>query len=310
MSDSVVSNPDNLHLVPSGVPQISGGAMLRQAREAAGLHIAALAVSLKVPVKKLEALETDRLDQLPDIVFVRALAASVCRVLKIDPAPILDQFPQTIGPRLKTDETGINTPFRATGQSSSFVLREQLTKPFSLAVLVLLIGALVLVFVPFSRKSTLVKSGDTVSPQASDTPSTLAANALVTTSNTESAQQAPSAVISNVDLTAPSVDSRPIEPLLSGAQGAQVAVLPVVVNESKAVVTFKAHGVSWVEVVDARGAVQLRKTMVEGETLEASGALPLAVVVGRADTIDVQVRGQSMDLKQLAKDNVARFEVK
>ena len=47
--------------------QPCAGALLRQAREASGLHIAALAVLLKVPVKKLEALESDRLDLLPDI---------------------------------------------------------------------------------------------------------------------------------------------------------------------------------------------------------------------------------------------------
>lgn len=65
-------------------PQVTAGELLRQAREAAGLHVAALAVSMKVPVKKLEALEADRLDLLPDAVFVRALASSVCRTLKID----------------------------------------------------------------------------------------------------------------------------------------------------------------------------------------------------------------------------------
>lgn len=310
MSESVVSNSDNLATVQSGVPQITGGAMLRQAREAAGLHIAALAVSLKVPVKKLEALETDQLDQLPDIVFVRALAASVCRALKIDSAPILDRFPQTIGPRLKTDETGINTPFQATGHSTSFVLREQLKKPFSLAVLVLLIGAIVLVFFPFSRNLTLTKAGDVVVPRANGAGASPAANAMVTTAIVESVQQAPAAVISNIDVTPKSVASHPIEPLVNGAQEAQVTLLPSAINESKAPVTFKAHGVSWVEVVDARGVVQLRKTMVDGETLEASGALPLAIVVGRADTIEVQVRGQAMDLKQFAKENVARFEVK
>ena len=47
----------------------SAGMLLRQAREAAGVHIGALSVSLKVPVKKLEALEADRHDLLPDAVF-------------------------------------------------------------------------------------------------------------------------------------------------------------------------------------------------------------------------------------------------
>jgi cytoskeletal protein RodZ len=59
--------------------------MLRDARHAAGIHIEALAVALKVPVSKLEALEADNYQVLPDAVFVRALASSVCRSLKIDP---------------------------------------------------------------------------------------------------------------------------------------------------------------------------------------------------------------------------------
>ena len=47
--------------------------------------------SLKVPVRKLEALEDDRYDLLPDACSSRALASSVCRTLKIDPQPVLDR---------------------------------------------------------------------------------------------------------------------------------------------------------------------------------------------------------------------------
>ncbi|MBU7575138.1 MAG: helix-turn-helix domain-containing protein, partial [Hydrogenophaga sp.] len=57
--------------------------LLRAAREAAGLHIAALAAALKVPVKKLEALEAGRYSELPDLTFARALASSACRHLKV-----------------------------------------------------------------------------------------------------------------------------------------------------------------------------------------------------------------------------------
>ena len=80
--------------------QPSAGALIRQARESVGLHIAALAVALKVPVKRLEALEADRFDLLPDAVFARALAGSVCRALKIDVAPILALLPSKEAPRL------------------------------------------------------------------------------------------------------------------------------------------------------------------------------------------------------------------
>ena len=79
---------------------VTGGMLLRRAREAAGLHVAALAGALKVPVRTLEALEQDRFDLLPDLVFGRALAASVCRTLKIDAQPVLDRLPQSAAPRL------------------------------------------------------------------------------------------------------------------------------------------------------------------------------------------------------------------
>src|SRR3569832_2543556 len=91
----------------------SAGTLLRRARESAGLHIAALAVSLKVPVRKLEALEEDRYDDVGDPVFTRALASTVCRTFKVDPQPVLQRLPQSAAPRLVRDTDGINAPFRA-----------------------------------------------------------------------------------------------------------------------------------------------------------------------------------------------------
>src|SRR3954447_23167119 len=111
----------------------SAGTLLRQAREAAGLHVASLAVSLKVPVRKLEALEQDRYDQLTDAVFARALASSVCRTLKIDAQPVLDRLPQSHAPRLVADRQGLNAPFRAPGDRDAPSWADHLTKPVFLA---------------------------------------------------------------------------------------------------------------------------------------------------------------------------------
>jgi hypothetical protein len=97
------------------------------------------------------------------------------------------------------------------------------------------------------------------------------------------------------------------------AAAASSSSLPVTVPGSGAttgLIVFNSRGVSWVEVVDASGVVQLRKTMADGEIVGASGALPLSVVVGRADTTEVQVRGKPFDLTHITKDNIARFEVK
>jgi cytoskeleton protein RodZ len=79
---------------------------------------------------------------------------------------------------------------------------------------------------------------------------------------------------------------------------------------SQGLVLFKAKGPAWVEVVDAKGVVQLRKTLSAGEAVGASGVLPLSVVVGRVDALDVEVRGKAFSMASVVKDNVARFEVK
>jgi cytoskeleton protein RodZ len=79
---------------------------------------------------------------------------------------------------------------------------------------------------------------------------------------------------------------------------------------ANATITFSAAGESWVKVTDAKGMVALNRTLRAGESAGVSGALPLTTVVGRANAIQVQVRGQAFDLGGVTKNNVARFEVK
>lgn len=317
--------------VPTGP---TAGTLLREAREAAGLHIAALAVSLKVPVRKLEALEADRLDLLPDAVFVRALASSVCRTLKMDPAPVLERLPQTSAPRLAQDTNGINAPFRAPSDGRGPTWLDQLSKPVFLAVFALLLGALVLIFLPAARESQVASSASgpgasATVPVLSSAPAAPAAEAVVAAAPAVTAVPAspsaptvaadpkpagqPTAVVSAVQ---PAVSATAVSPSLSAAASTPTVASPTAVVTPAAplsttgVVVFKTTGESWVEVTDAKGVVAVRKTLAPGETVGASGAMPLSVVIGRANFTRVEVRGKPLDLGPIAKDNVARFEVK
>lgn len=273
----------------------SAGAMIRAAREAAGLHVAALAFSIKVPVKKLEALEADRLDLLLDSVFVRALASSVCRTLKIDPLPILERLPQSVAPRLGGDRQQVNTPYYAPDYSQKFVLPQMLTRPSVLAVTALLAAAAFLVFSP--RKAISDKSEESVQIDA-------APSVINTEGNLKDLNLSPPIVggtqVGSIGETVESV----------GERGIGSSNLVVLAEESQDIVTFKTRGISWVEVTDARGVVQLRKSLAAGERVATSGVLPLSVVIGKADLTDVMVRGKPFLIDELAKDNVARFEVK
>jgi len=356
---------------PDGaLPGVTAGTLLRQAREAAGLHIAALAVSLKVPVRKLEALESDRLDLLPDAVFVRALASSVCRTLKIDPAPVLERLPQTAAPRLVPDASGINTPFRGPSDGKGPSWLDQLSKPVFLAVFALLLGALVLILLPSVQRDGTDASTDTVStpvlppagtmaaaaaaevadaarvpdaavavvtggaassmpftphttptlnpamstptvisPTVVVTPSATLAKAVPPTNTTATAAAGPASAPKAVALASRPAASAPQAaasvPRPPASAAAAAAPLP-----TTGTVVLKAKGETWVEVVDAKGVIAVRKTLAPGETVGASGAHPLSVVIGRVDQTDVQVRGKPFDMSAVARDNVARFEVK
>ena len=101
--------------LPPAPPPIAGsqaGALLRAARQQQGMHIMALAAAIKVTPAKLEALEAGRYHELPDATFTRALALTICRVLKIDPTPVLAQLPGARDIGLGRVDGGLNMPFR------------------------------------------------------------------------------------------------------------------------------------------------------------------------------------------------------
>lgn len=267
----------------------AAGAMLRQAREDAGLHVAALAVALKVPVKKLEALEAGRIDLLPDATFARGLAASICRGLKLDPKPVLALMPGIGGSRLGAQAPAINERFEPSSLSSTAPWR--LPSPALAAVAVLLLGALVIYFYPGQQGGTEAVESGTESSGATEMSASGTARAPVM--EPEVAPIAPQ--------LAPA-----ILPVAPPAELAASAAAPA----SDALVVFTAKTESWVQVVDAKGVSVLRRTLQAGERVTATGALPLAVVIGRSDAVDVLVRGAPMSLAGIAKNNVARFEVK
>ena len=279
-------------LIPSdGLAQTllpdSAGSLLRRAREAEGLHIAALAVVLKVPVKKIEALEADRLHELPDIVFVRALASSVCRALKIAPGPILALLPLGSQPKLKAVETGTQASYRVKGLRSEHRFWDQLSRPYGLAIFLLVIGLAALIFWPVKPGSVMLAvSLPAVAESAVPVPPTA-----------ELPLPLPVAV------PPPVLDADP-------TVGAAAKAIVAGSGSTTGILLLQARGASWVEVTDAKGVIHLRKTMSQGEVQGVSGALPMAVVLGRAGVMAVRIRDVPFDLGAVSKDNVARFEVK
>ena len=260
------------------------GALLRAAREAAGLRIEVLAASLKVPVAKLVALETGDLAGLPDRVFVRALVASICRHLKVSPDPILAKLPPATRLEMPVGATaGARAPVRLDQGRQSAPAREWLSRPLMWGVALLLVGALVMVFWP-----QVQGWGDKLLASRPAAPEIVAPAPTVVAP----VQALPAA--SDV-VPAPAVPTPPAP-----------APVPAAVANAAEWLELKAKGEAWVRVTDPQNVVVLQKTMVAGETAAVSARPPLSVVIGRADAVDVRVRGTPMDLSA-SGGKVVRF---
>lgn len=288
--------------------QGSAGGMIRESRQAAGIHIEALAVALKVPVSKLEALEADNYQVLPDAVFVRALASSVCRSLKMDPVPVLALMPQSGAPRLSANSAGINTAFKdGSEKSGGGAIMARFLHPAFLAAFALLLGAAVLAFYPRHVPDVPLEENKTrlqgMAPAPFESTKAVAAPAGVAPANLAAipvATEASPSILHGQQAVPNSGTSSPA-PLTAGVDSI----------EGKAqLLVLRARSESWIQVRDATGATTLQKILLPGESAVVPGNPPLFVVVGNAVATEAVVRGKALDLVAISKDNVARFEVK
>lgn len=309
----------------------SAGVLLRQAREAAGMDIAALAASLKVTIPKLQALEEDDYASLPDAVFARALASSICRTLKIDPAPVLERLPHGVMPRLLPEKPALNTTFRQPGERRMAL--PAVPRGAALAVLALLFGAAAVYFLPEGvlRWEHASEEGATVAMPPAGSALPLPAQAPDVQEQSGTAPEVPLPMASAADVPAPAAAetvaaSRPLGALPAPVQQA-MATLPTLVAAPSAsaaaaasvassalvgesVLQFVAREQSWVQVRNPAGAVVFERVLRPGESAQVPGQPPWAVVIGNASATEVRVRGHVFDTSSATKVNVARFEVK
>ncbi|MDT8998520.1 DUF4115 domain-containing protein [Paucibacter sp. APW11] len=325
---------------PRAAPQ-TAGACLREARLARGMHIAALAALLKVPQAKLEALEADRHQDLPDATFARALAKAMCRALKVDAAPVLALLPK--GQELELDRVskGLNQPFRERMGRNDGPSLDWLKRPAVLAPLGLLVAAAVVYFLPpqwlnFDHGS---------SPSTASTAATDAGVPLAATPDGSAAPAAASAVQAVIEAAsqpatgtainapAPSnVAAAPATPVATNAVPPAASVpppsqttAPLAVNNKPALTPtagaaalsgaalaplhLRAHADTWVEVVDARGQVLISKLLRSGEQADLQVQAPLKLRVGNVAGTELLLRGEKVDLAAVARDNVARLDL-
>lgn len=298
-------------------PPATAGEMLRAARERQGVHLAVLAASLKVAQRKLELIEGNRYDELPDATFTRALALSMCRALKIDAEPVLSRLPQPQGHGLDQVSLGLNAPFRDRANAGDGA---EWPRVFSLPVIgaLLLAGAAALVYlVPSGSWSVdrLLSMFDGGTAAGVSATSASAPRANVEAAPASVVVPAPSPLQASVQTSVPATASvaPPVElPPAAGAVSAVVDTVfsaPASAPPAGGMLTLRASAESWVEVRDRNGQILLSRTLAPGEAAGVDGAAPLSLTVGNAEATEVVFRGRPLTLAA-NRDNVARMELK
>jgi cytoskeleton protein RodZ len=303
-------------------PTTAGG-MIRAARQAQGIDLASLAAMLKIPLRRMDALENGRHAELQGPTFERALAQAACRVLKVDPKPVLALLPKHEGNTLERVSEGINTPFRERQGGSSLGELPAGFKPVAAVIVLLVLAAFAMFFVPdgwWGRMTHAFASGPAASAPAEAASSPNAAPAGSTNTSTSTTIDLPlpasaAAPAPTDSATAPvsasGAAALPTPAAVSATAAQDVdEVLAHVAGAPNIPLQVTATADSWVEVVDAQGHSLMSRTVVAGESVGLDGALPMKLKIGNAKATRIKLRGDNVDLTPWTHDNVARLELK
>ncbi|WP_162846500.1 helix-turn-helix domain-containing protein [Corticibacter populi] len=305
------------------------GGLLRRYRTDHGVGLQELAAVLKVRPEKLEALERDDYSQLPDMVFTRALAQSICRLLGYDAKPVLALFPDVGVPRLTRDAEGLNHAFKATAAAEHSPSMESrgLPRLVVLLVLLLLLAAAAMYFWP--RLSGYVSSLQGGAQPEEVVQGSAAGSQGQGSGGSDglSSRLIVPAALSGQDGgdgqgAEPTPAQAPLEPEDAETAGAEtpadaavgtvppdVASTPAPAAPPADTVHIIAREPVWVQIRDGANALVHQSTLPKGRELTVSNPPPLRVEIGRVDAVEVRVKGEPFDLQPFARGNVARFEV-
>ena len=321
-----MTEPANTAANPAANGQ-TAGAMLRAARQQQGLALSALATQVKVPLAKLEALEADRYDELPDTAFTRALAKTLCRVLKSDPAPVLARLPGAPFTGLDRVSSGLNTPFRDRPDHTDPAGWVPWRRPVPWAVAFLLACAAAFVLVPIKPDGAGPDPGNAATTPVMPPAAEASAPALGTVVPAEPApaasaalaEPAPGAASAAVSIGTVGVNAvgngmagnasgGPANPVTTSTTEATAAATPLNNGSDGAdKAVLRAVQDTWVQATDGSGQVLTARLIPAGETVELTGKLPIKLRIGNANGTELSFRGLPLDVKSTTRDNVANI---
>jgi cytoskeleton protein RodZ len=286
----------------------TAGAILAQAREAAGLSVQDVALQLRLAPRQVTAIERDDFASLPGRTFVRGFVRNYARLLKLDVDAILAALPGDGAAAL--DRPSLAATTRAIGELPSERAARPGVAKWAIPLVLIAIVAIAALY-EFSRPPAPVAT----TPPAAPAPPP-AAEPSPSSSPAPQADAQPGGP-PPVSLAGTSTTSLP-NPVAAGATAANSAPAPAAPSPAAASpakqgapnqLNVRFHGTSWIEVRDRSGNIVLSMTGNDGTSREIAIASPGEITVGNVAAVEASWRGRRLDLATQSKQNVARVRL-
>lgn len=279
------------------------GERLAAAREGRGMTVAEIAQQLKLSPWQVEALEAGDYRRLPSSVFVRGFIRNYARLVKLDPAELLDGLEKPAAHAAAP----LEPPVAKSAPEVYFPGAQRTNwRPYAIAAAVVVAALGIYEFYPESAPPSepVVQAPAPATAPGAPIPDEAAQPGAVAGSPAVPAQPAPAAA-------AP-------EPVAVSPVAAKTAdtvrpdKTPAVIVESRAsageqVVRMRFARESWVEIRDRNGRKIFSQLNPAGTEQVVSGLPPLSVIVGNANGVQLTHNEQPVDLARYTKIDVARL---
>ena len=284
--DALVDSASATAFVPAFQPP---GKLLAARREELRWSLDEAALRLKLTPRQVSALEADDYASLPGMASVRGFVRSYAKLVGLDPQLLLDSLASEQNPA--HSPMVLRRPLPSNGfpgrRSSPPPRRSKWSSRVILGVIVLaaIAGALY----------------EAVQSQWLELPEDLAMEVSLPT--------LPSFGLES---------NEPVAALQAAAQAAAQATVEAVSTEKKAPpsgprlpsLDIKLHEDAWVEITTLNGEKIVSRLMKAGTSESFDVSEPVVLVVGNASAVDARFRGQSLNLKAIAHDNVSKLNLK
>jgi len=267
---------------PVETPMTSLGGYLRALREAKGASLEDMARSTRVGIRHLEALEEERLTDLPSAVFVRGFVRAYCSFLRESPEAALGHYEALAGERAAAQAASAPPRHRTTWANSSVLVG---------LVLLLILGiALIVVNLTVKRTGGTSVAASKMASFSQEPSHTVAPQAAAPmTPALEASQPVPApAQVPAVAPTSPAPASSP--PVLSapppaagtatGASGPQRLLI-------------RAVEPTWIRVQPDEGPAT-EELLPAGASREWAAERRFRVTIGNASGVELALNGKTL----------------